>query len=121
MPTVPRWARMPSAAALMAGPVIAAPVYLSCPIKNDNGLIRISLDDSSNIATGQMGSLALQSFRAMFTPGKVVLVPITGSGSRWTIDRVTLQATQELYVQGLVEQWWSGQRLIEQVPPERAF
>ena len=71
-----------AAAALMVGPAMAVPVYLSCPIKNDNGPIRISLDDSSNIATGQIGSLALQSFRAMFTPNKVVLVPITGSDSR---------------------------------------
>lgn len=110
-----------AAAVLMAGPAMAAPIYLSCPIKNDSGPIGISLDESSNIATGQIGSFALQTFRAMFTPSKVVLVPTSGSGSRWTIDRTTLQATEELYVQGLVEPWGTGKCSIEEVPPERAF
>jgi hypothetical protein len=102
-------------------PSFADPVYIVCPT-NTGRFNRISLDESSATATGLVeGAAALQYYRAMYSPSQVVLIPSSGVGSRWTIDRTTLQASEELYVRGIIKPWRTWQCAKEEVPAGRAF
>ena len=100
---------------------IAVPVYITCPSTSSMGPIQFFLNESSDRATGQVSGYNPRYFKAMFNSSQVILTPDSGTGSRWTIDRTTLQATEQMYVGGPGRIWWSGECTKQSVPLIRAF
>ncbi|WP_242137384.1 hypothetical protein [Sphingomonas sp. TREG-RG-20F-R18-01] len=97
-----------------------APVYLTCSLAQDVGVLRvqIALDEANQSSTVALPSGLTITRPALFSP---TMVRIANKNDTWTIDRVTLGIRRTFSFQPKDDPGQSGSCQLQTVPAKRAF